>query len=114
MLPVCTSTQKPYVIGYNAQPGFYANSSGNTPAEACQSFVTALGYQLTAVSTMQCNWSASSQSYPVLKICDDSPQLTADKIADMSLLWGLFLVVAIVIYGLRRLLNIFESAPHGE
>jgi hypothetical protein len=47
-------------------------------------------------------------------MCDSTPELTTAKIADMSLLWGLFLVCAIVIWGLRKLFNIFDSPPHGE
>lgn len=33
-------------------------------------------------------------------------------VADSSALWGLFFVVCIVVYCLKKLLAIFESTPH--
>jgi hypothetical protein len=37
-----------------------------------------------------------------------------DQIADMSALWGLFLLAAIVVFCVRKLSHIFESPPHGD
>jgi hypothetical protein len=38
--------------------------------------------------------------------------ITSEKIADMSLVWSGFLLAAIVVMGLRKLLNVFDSSPH--
>jgi hypothetical protein len=38
--------------------------------------------------------------------------ITQEKINDMSLVWSGFLLAAIVVMGLRKLLNIFDSSPH--
>lgn len=57
--------------------------------------------------------SNNATQYWSLPSCDLGPS-SADKIADMSLLWGLFLGAAIVIYTLRRLLGIWERSPHEE
>jgi hypothetical protein len=114
MLPVCTSSQKVYGVLSNTNGTPFSSGLGDSPGEACLSFARGQAGTITAASDNLCTITTNAMSFAIAKQCDNSPQLTPDKIADMSLLWGLFLVVAIVIYGLRRLLNIFESAPHGE
>lgn len=38
----------------------------------------------------------------------------AERIGDMSMLWGAFLVVLVAVYCAKQLLKFFESSPHGE
>lgn len=51
--------------------------------------------------------------------CTVSIELTpatpdAERIADMTILWGLFLVVLVVVFCAKQFLKFFESSPHGE
>lgn len=55
----------------------------------------------------------TSDQYQNLQACDLGPT-AADKIADMSLLWGLFLGAAIAIFLVRKMLNIWDTSPHGS
>lgn len=56
--------------------------------------------------TVQCSGSCTV----VLQL--ESAPLTAERIEDMSLVWGGFLLAAIVVMGLRKLSNVFESSNH--
>lgn len=38
--------------------------------------------------------------------------VTMERIDDMTLIWGGFLLAAIVVMGLRKLSNVFDSSPH--
>lgn len=55
-----------------------------------------------------------ASNYPVIKVCDDAPSFTVEKMQDMTVLWGLFLGAAIAILIVRKILAIFESSPHVE
>lgn len=119
MLTACTASQFPYIVGHPFVNSTYAESAANTPAQACHSFVVFAGggvpsYELREVTQHYCKTSAAQSAYPIIKLCDDTPQFTTEKIADMATLWGLFLVAAIVILCLRKLFNVFDKAPHGE
>lgn len=118
MLPACTSAQKPYIIGHTNSTGSYSGSEGNTPGEACVAFFAPSGphasLAITRLSEFECVISNSTNVYPVRKVCDDAPQFTVEKMQDMSALWGMFLLAAIVILCLRKLFNVFDKAPHGE
>lgn len=113
MLLACTASQKVYGVGQHNANAFYSGT-GDSPSEACRNFSIAYGGYYESATEFSCNSSLLTTEHPIIKLCDDSPQFTADKIADMSLLWGAFLLAAIVIFLLRKLLNIFESPPHGE
>jgi hypothetical protein len=116
MLAACTTSQAPYAVGNFSTTGVTA-FVGDSPGSACQAFIASnAGLKLTAAMGHSCQYSESSVSYTrvIAKVCDNTPGFTPDKIADMSLLWALFLVCAIVIWCLRRLLNVFDSPPHGE
>lgn len=95
MLPVCTSTLKPFVIGsFNSvgvyAPGFY----GYTPGEACASFSVGVGGYMVAADAYTCRPSVNSYTYPVLKACEPlavSP--FSMSVADGVTLSGLILSV---------------------
>lgn len=44
----------------------------------------------------------------------ESAPVTPEKIQDIGLVWSGFLLVAIVVMGCRKLLNVFEHTPHGD
>ena len=117
MLTPCTAEQKPYAIGSVGTMGFYAGSVGDTPIDACMQHVAVQGggtYSFLGATQFECRWTASVTVFPIRQVCDATPQFTVEKIADMSALWSLFLLAAIVILCIRKLFNVFDRAPHGE
>lgn len=120
MLAACTASQKPYVVVHWNSTTTYPASAAYSPGEACNLWlVSAFGtaQSLVTVGPHSCIQSGSPTiNFPIIKVCDDTPQpqFTSEKIADMAALWGMFLLVAIVILGLRKLYNVFDKAPHGE
>lgn len=115
MLPACTAEQNEYVLIAHNGLGLYGlGYGGPTAAEVCRNFAVGNGGYVTNATEHICNVSFSSVSFPVSRQCEPYIEFTSEKIADMSAMWGLFLVVAIVIYGLKRLLGVFESSPHVE
>lgn len=114
MLPACTSAQKPYVIGSQNSASTYADSAANTPGGACQLFAATTANTTRAVNAESCSIAAVTNAYPVIKVCDDTPTFTVEKMQDMATVWGLFLLAAIAIICARKILNIFDKAPHAE
>lgn len=108
MLPACTATQKPFYVAY----GNSLSYTGDTPGGACKFFVDNTSISYSGGTEHQCATSAGT--YPISKLCDDSPQFTVEKMQDMATVWGLFLLAAIVILCARKILNIFDRAPHAE
>lgn len=59
-----------------------------------------------AGETIQC-----STACTVTILLEPAP-VTMERIDDMTLIWGGFLLAAIVVMGLRKLANVFDSSPH--
>lgn len=105
----------PYAIGYSNATTLQVDSYGDTPGQACAVFAGLYAGHTTQINENSCTVSTiAGRAFPVVKVCDTTPQFTSDKIADMSLMWGAFFLVIIVAFTLRKLLNIFEAAPHGD
>jgi len=115
MLPACTASQKPYAIGSLTSDSVHAGTENETPGASCRDWAANNGSYPKSISEFQCvTLFQPDITYPVVKVCDDTPQFTLEKIQDMSALWSMFLLVFIVIIGLRKLYDIFDKAPHGE
>lgn len=120
-LAACSTGQKPYQVFGN---------SGNTPEQACLDWIvgaTQSGYDKYYVGASGCMVGKVSTNAHVwgqiTQVCEPAePHYAAvplgagasARIADMAVLWGLFLGAAIVIICLRKFANIWERAPHGE
>ncbi len=122
-LPICTSSQKPYVVGNYNGTGLAGGGTGlpsDSPGEACAKYnasVTGVTYAAGGrVNEHECVASFSGAvTVPIIKVCTPEPlEMSSQKIADLNSMWSIFLGAAIVIVLLRKLYQIFDRSPHGE
>jgi hypothetical protein len=103
MLPACTPTQKVYSI-----TGFGETFTGDSPSGLCKSI---LGSDFKDATAHTC-YAQTYGNFPIVKVCDDSPQFTLEKQGQISELWLLFLAAGIVILCLRKLADLFNTSPN--
>lgn len=116
MLPSCTSTQKPFVIGSFNAPGVYPGSySGHTQGEACAAFSVAIGGYMVNADQFTCRPSVNTYVYPVHLQCEvltKSPFVMS--VADGAQLTGLILAVWASAYAFRMLINVVRDKGEND
>lgn len=76
MLPACTTTLKPFVVGSQNSASVYADSAADSPGSACQLFAATTGNILRSVNAESCSIAAVTNAYPIAKQCD--PLMSTD------------------------------------
>lgn len=110
MLPSCTTTAKPYIIGLYDRVGTYAATAASTPGEACQLFAAQVGQTITAVTTNACNITgAAGYSYPILQLCEIDPGvISPERLQDLMAIFYIAIPFLIAVFGGKKLLNLFD------
>lgn len=98
MLPVCTDTLKPYVVGSQNSVGIYADSAAYSSGAACQLFAASTGNTLRSVNAESCSIAAVTNAYPVVLQCQMSPDMASYDYTAGAGLWAFSLTGILVVY----------------
>lgn len=110
MLPSCSTTAKPFVIGYSDAVGSYSFTSSSTPGEACQAIAAYAGQSIVSVTTNSCSLTNRTIAFPIMQTCEVDPGvISPERLQDLMALFYIAVPVLVAVFGAKKLLNLFDT-----
>lgn len=109
MLPTCSATAKPFVVGFIDGVGSYSFTEASTPGGACQALAAYAVQKIVGVTLNACSLTNQVYAFPILQTCEVDPGvISPERMADLLSIFYIAVPFLIAVFGAKKLLNLFD------